>query len=111
MCRAARQLRRLRQKLRPGRHLHFGQLPVRFPFLSCQGACVDVSSNPDNCGGCGKSCGQGNACQSGQCACSPSLTKCEGSCVDLKSDENNCGQCGNQCDNDQQCKGGDCKGG
>lgn len=50
----------------------------------CNGACVDLSSDNENCGACG------NACAAG-------LTCCDGVCRALQSDNSNCGACGNAC--------------
>lgn len=39
------------------------------PENSCSGACVDLSTDPKNCGTCGITCVAGGACTSGKCAC------------------------------------------
>jgi hypothetical protein len=33
----------------------------------CGDACVDLQSDPDNCGGCGKACGPDDTCEAGTC--------------------------------------------
>jgi hypothetical protein len=33
----------------------------------CNNACVDVLTDPRNCGGCGKACMPGQSCQNGTC--------------------------------------------
>jgi hypothetical protein len=33
----------------------------------CSGACVDISRDDKNCGGCGNSCSNGRTCSGGQC--------------------------------------------
>ncbi|MCB9633946.1 MAG: hypothetical protein H6721_17645 [Sandaracinus sp.] len=49
--------------------------------VECFGRCIDVSSDPRNCGGCGVDCGP-NACIAGSCDCG-ALTRCpSGGCVD-----------------------------
>ncbi len=50
----------------------------------CNGQCVSLSSDPNNCGTCGHVCSAGATC-------------CSGSCVSLSSDVNNCGSCGHVC--------------
>jgi hypothetical protein len=80
-------------------------------------ACTDVSSDHDNCGGCGKAClGSGPAgdsmCLAGRCSCTGALVDyCDGQgCMDVSSDTNNCGSCGNVCDPNQYnaCSQGNC---
>jgi hypothetical protein len=59
----------------------------------CNGTCVDVASDPKNCGGCGIACGATQVCSQGQCTstCATGLTSCSGACVDLTSDPQDCG--------------------
>ncbi len=70
----------------------------------CFGGCVDLKADPNNCGACGKYCGEGASCVNGICVdacnnmCTATQECCGGSCVDVMSDPNNCGQCGNVCD-------------
>ncbi len=97
-------------------------------------ACVDMMTDPTNCGACGHACPQGEGCSAGQCstycygsstggfACgSPSMpdggvncsscagtTACNGICVTLSSDPNNCGACGNVCAAGESCTNGSC---
>lgn len=56
--------------------------------------CIDVSSDPFNCGKCGRACGYGLSC-------------CKGKCVDLNSDKSHCGTCSNHCHH-QKCTFGIC---
>jgi hypothetical protein len=70
--------------------------------------CADLSSDPQNCGGCGLACGSG-ACQNFACAaCNAPLAICPAGggavvCTDLTSDSQNCGFCGNVCQSTQHC--------
>ncbi len=73
----------------------------------CGGACVDVSSNPNNCGDCGIVCTGQNAamgCQGGQCvisSCSAGFGDCNSSpadgCETQLGTPQNCAGCGNAC--------------
>ena len=86
--------------------------------VCCPGEdCVDTTTNPNHCGGCGKSCGSGEVCDQSQCKCSgtdkvcSSGTSCcpqNGGCVNLDTDPRNCGSCGKTCSNNETCKGGGC---
>src|SRR5262249_22506627 len=40
---------------------------------TCNGACVDESSDPNNCGACGKVCSPWETCAASSCACDPSF--------------------------------------
>jgi hypothetical protein len=99
--------------------------------------CVDLASDPANCGSCGQICmggctsGQcgGSACMFGQacnassdccveqeckankCACGPGYAACNDAkpvCYDLLSDSNNCGACGKTCPGGTKCLMGAC---
>jgi predicted outer membrane repeat protein len=82
----------------------------------CSGACIDPSSDVNNCGSCGNVCtttdphATGAVCSGGQCEpnCNAPYAACAGSCVDLTSDQNNCGACGNTCSSGQGCLNSAC---
>jgi hypothetical protein len=79
--------------------------------VTCNGACVDLSSDGSNCGACGNSCGTGGVCVAGTCACGPTQTACGAACADLSSSAANCGACGNACAAGQVCLNGACAAG
>jgi hypothetical protein len=60
---------------------------------ACNGVCVDLATDPSNCGSCGHAVPAGLLCRAGQLACD-GRTYCNGACVDINSDPNNCGGCG-----------------
>jgi len=37
--------------------------------LECSGTCINVQTDSQNCGACGKTCGSGSTCQNGTCSC------------------------------------------
>jgi len=49
-------------------------------IVNCNGICVDISSDKNNCGGCGHVCGEGQICQDGKCVdeCVPQPEDCNG---------------------------------
>lgn len=67
--------------------------------VDCNGVCVSVTSDPQNCGACGNACGAGLVCSQNTCSatCGAGLENCNSACVVLASDPNNCGACGNAC--------------
>jgi hypothetical protein len=99
--------------------------------------CVDLATDPENCGACGTTCVSGLDCIAGVCevasaacpggcplgqsciqgscqaACAPPLTSCPqgvgSACVDLTTDVNNCGVCGNACPPTGHCFAGFCQ--
>jgi hypothetical protein len=92
------------------------------------GACEETLSDPQNCGGCGIKCAEGESCKKGMCSggsknCGPdrlyafcdlddgSTSKicCPGiGCVDTASDVRNCGGCGVACADGQICSSSGC---
>jgi hypothetical protein len=77
----------------------------------CNGHCIPVSVDPDNCGGCGVKCMATEACSAGKCSssCLPGLTICDRACVDLNTDNKHCNSCTNSCPSGQGCVNGTCK--
>jgi hypothetical protein len=82
----------------------------------CGGSCVDTQTDPRNCGGCGKTCSAGGACQAGSCRtrCVAGATACSmgvaDACVVLGgSDPLHCGACGTACGAGQTCVAGTCR--
>lgn len=66
--------------------------------LCTDGCEIRTADDAQNCGTCGSSCKDGQACVDGRCLCdTPDMTLCSSQCVDLQSDAHNCGACGNAC--------------
>jgi hypothetical protein len=66
--------------------------------MMCAGQCVNVDTDPHNCGGCGQACGiTGTVCIQGKCACPTPQSVCSNRCVDTTQDQSNCGFCGHNC--------------
>ena len=68
-------------------------------FSRCDGVCVDVMSDGNNCGACGAACADNLVCQSGGCrtSCEEGLTTCGTSCVDVEVSPQHCGSCNDPC--------------
>ncbi len=74
----------------------------------CSGECVDTSSDPLNCGACGRVCAAGTTCAAGVCVCAAGLINCSGVCVNVQTDGANCGACANLCGPGELCAAGFC---
>ncbi len=89
----------------------FGDRPT-----CCTDGCRDTANDPLNCGGCGVTCGAGESCVNGLCACGDVIAPefaaqacpetgggseanqcCGGECRDVTVDGTNCGSCGTVC--------------
>ena len=80
-----------------------------FGAVECNGACVDLKTNANDCGACGKHCARDQVCSAGACtACSANSAQCTDQCADLQSDPFNCGGCGKVCAASQSCTAGVC---
>jgi hypothetical protein len=77
---------------------------------SCNGKCINIENDPNNCGGCNYKCDANASCQLGQCICPIQGDRdCNGVCVDTSTDPQNCGGCGNWfASPDQTCEQGRC---
>ncbi len=80
--------------------------------ISCGASCVDLTSDPANCGGCGLACSGGMACAGGVCGapCAAPRMMCgtPAMCVDTQTDSANCGSCGRACAMTEMCAAGSC---
>ncbi len=105
--------------------------PVTCPYgyTNCNGNCVNVQSDPSNCGSCGHTCLNGQTtCRDSQCeaaaaeivatrvaggsvlACRASgKFWCNNACTDIHTDNNNCGSCGTVCTGGSTCNNGECR--
>lgn len=66
---------------------------------------VDVSSDPANCGECGRRCD--SVCSAGVCLCNAPFEMCGLGCAHLEADPDNCGACGRECVS-RSCEAGVC---
>ena len=74
----------------------------------CGTQCVDLQTDPANCGSCGSACAEQRMCVTGACMCREGLTVCGSSCVNTSSDPLNCGGCGIVCEGGMVCSGSRC---
>ncbi|TML83091.1 MAG: hypothetical protein E6G07_01950, partial [Actinobacteria bacterium] len=60
--------------------------------LCPDGSCLDLHTDPHNCGSCGHRCSSGHVCSKGRCTlvCPGGETNCSGHCVHLATDPHNC---------------------
>ncbi|MEZ4299322.1 MAG: hypothetical protein R3B70_30510 [Polyangiaceae bacterium] len=82
-------------------------------LVSCGGQCVNLDTDPDNCGECGVDCGDdGVMCSGGVCGIGPGcpggFASCNGVCADLSSDPQHCGGCDIQCAPGATCSNNAC---
>ncbi len=75
----------------------------------CATGCVDLRSDPANCGACGNACPVGMGCVAGGCICPAGTSNCDGLCVETLTDERHCGACGQACAAGQSCVSGSCQ--
>lgn len=76
---------------------------------TCGGtACVDLDTDPAQCGACGSACPAGVACVDGTCDCPGNAIVCDDVCVPIGSDPANCGDCGVACGGGEVCFMGTC---
>jgi hypothetical protein len=62
----------------------------------CNGMCIPVANDGQNCGACGVMCTGTSACYGGKCnaaGCPAGLMNCSNACVDTTTDNNHCGGC------------------
>lgn len=65
--------------------------------INVDGCETSTLDDPQNCGGCGKTCDAGVICWEGACGCPKGFTQCGKTCKRTDSDNQNCGACGNVC--------------
>ena len=82
----------------------------------CDGVCISLQNDTQNCGACGNQCGFGLFCIAGQCTCQAGFSACPSPfgggnvCINTTSDRRNCGGCGAVCPGGQlgACVAGAC---
>ncbi|MFZ3113721.1 MAG: hypothetical protein WA111_12345 [Methanothrix sp.] len=77
-------------------------------MFPCNGTCIDMSTDTQNCGACGNVCSLGKVCIKGVCTCMAGLDVCNEKCTDTSIDPLNCGECGNICPANAICIDGSC---
>jgi hypothetical protein len=84
-----------------------GQCPCG--LSPCNGSCVDLQNDPNNCGGCATPIAHYHFCQNGRGTCLPGFTPCGSACMDVSSNPDNCGACGAApCASGEKCENGVC---
>jgi hypothetical protein len=94
-------------RVRGGKH----KCVCRKGLHRCKGNCVDLRTDPKNCGACGTKCPSDQVCAEGVCQpqCASGETLCDNNiCTNIQVDNDNCGGCGNVCDDTQTCTDGVC---
>jgi len=92
--------------------------------MQCGTTCVNLQSDNQNCGTCGKVCQSGSTCTAGSCACTGGFVSCGGGCV--QSNPQHCGTgctacasgdvcdstgiCSSTCSSGTKCPDGTCGG-
>ena len=66
-------------------------------LTACDDQCVDLTSDPENCGGCGSMCPSGVCVNGGCLVCASIETVCGQQCTNTASDPDNCGGCNAPC--------------
>jgi len=86
------------------------QLICQPGLTACNGVCVNLQSESNNCGSCGTACTAPAVCAGGSCntACAAGYQKCGDSCVNVATDSAHCGSCDKLCDAGVPCSGGVC---
>ncbi len=86
----------------------------------CNGKCVDVMTDKNNCGHCGMVCATGSSCVGGACGCKSGNTNttcgagqtcCPNGlgCKNTSNDAENCGACNHACNMGEECTSGTCR--
>lgn len=81
------------------------------PQTLCNGRCVDLQADHDDCGACGKTCSATEYCLAAACApCPVNYAACasENTCINYQIDNFNCGGCGKACAQNATCVSGNC---
>jgi hypothetical protein len=65
--------------------------------------CVNTTSNPKDCGGCGTACAAGQICSASKCACPGGFESCGGQCTNTLVDPEHCGNCTTVCGATDKC--------
>lgn len=78
------------------------------PTQHCDGFCVNLNTDRNNCGSCGRQCASHLVCVNGTCGCPAGTIECGETCVDIRTDRDHCGGCGWSCGSDGHCGNGWC---
>ena len=74
-------------------------------WAMCNSKCIQIDSDNNNCGDCGKKCDEGLSCVNSQCI---GNTTCSGVATNTDSSLDHCGKCDNRCPNGKTCIDGQC---
>lgn len=93
-----------------------------FQWPPCNGVCIDLDTDLNNCGVCGSACPPGMTCSLGKCMCPGPTCRLDGACClppdqcmvgtcvhnPLATDPQNCGSAGHRCATGEKCIFGEC---